>query len=100
MICVFFSAVVNGAACGGRRRSFMRSLNDIGMPSEVHGLDSSLSDASEGDERITDGKSKNFLTIWTTSFSTKTVTAFATDTGATVSVSAYCSVAGNLVNGC
>ena len=36
---------------------------------------------------------KNFLTIWSTTSSTKTVTAWVTDTGVTVSISAMCTIA-------
>ncbi|XP_018009846.1 uncharacterized protein LOC108667343 [Hyalella azteca] len=85
------------ATCIGRRRRAMALHGmkfDVGTNSkDVH---SSLDEADieEVDDQSRQESPRKFLTVWTTSFSTKTVTSYVTDRGVTVSVSAYCTFAG------
>ncbi|XP_018009851.1 uncharacterized protein LOC108667345 [Hyalella azteca] len=91
------------AKCAGRRRRsslLMRNAipNIKTMLNDVV-INGSIDDVESGDDEVSSEREpRNFLTVWTTSFSTRTVTSYVTDRGVTVSVSAYCTGSG--VPGC
>ena len=68
--------------------------------SEDYGLDSSLDTDLADDKDETTRDAKKLLTIWTTSFSTKTATIFELNRSVTLSVSAACTIGFNPVPGC
>lgn len=80
----------------------MNRINEIGRKGKGKALaiDSSLVSDMEDNGVEEFVSPKTFLTLWSTISSTQTVTAYATNMQFTVSVSAYCSIVGDFVNGC
>jgi len=76
-------------ACTGRKRKFLH-LDNIENPEDS--LNSSLDEKHFENREDRDIEAKKLLTIWTTSFSTKTATVFEQDRSATISMSAACSL--------
>ncbi|KAF2344405.1 hypothetical protein FHG87_024839 [Trinorchestia longiramus] len=99
--CVVASSTV---ACAGRRRrrSSSHLKLSVGLTDTNRNLEGSLDAQALKDSMDQESRTpRKFLTVWTTRFSTKTVTSYVTDRGVSVSVSAACTVAGgNGIPGC
>ena len=95
-------------ACTGRRKSLGRqkkfltldNIENVESKDNQNDLNSSLDEEVETDREDRNLDGKKFLTIWTTSFSTKTATLYEVNTSVTVTVSAQCALAPTKLPGC
>lgn len=97
---VFTPPATRATACMGRKRRLFSSIASLDAQDfDASPLSASLDEDYHGDrslnlESVGNSDGRKFLTVWSTSYSYKTVTSYLTNTSVTVKVSAACTIPG------